>query len=54
MLGEHSAIEKSMEEILVDLMIEKVMSIGLQVSSNGGLQASPLTGHWSSRTTTKK
>ena len=27
MSGEHSAVEKSMEEILIDLMVEKVMSI---------------------------
>jgi hypothetical protein len=44
MSGERSAVEKSVEEILVDLMTEKVMSVGIQASSTGGLQASPSTG----------
>jgi hypothetical protein len=44
MSGEHSAVEKSVEEILVDLMAERVMSVGIQASSTGGLQASPSTG----------
>jgi hypothetical protein len=35
-----SAIEKSVEEILIDLMAEKVMSAGAQASSTRGLQAS--------------
>jgi hypothetical protein len=43
MSGEHSAVEKSMEEILVDLMAERVMSVGIQASSTRGLQASPST-----------
>jgi hypothetical protein len=43
MSGERSAIEKSVEEILIDLMAEKVMSAGVQASSMGGLQASPST-----------
>jgi hypothetical protein len=30
MSGERSVVEKSMEEILVDLMTEKVMSVGIQ------------------------
>jgi hypothetical protein len=38
-----SAVEKSIEEILIDLMDEKVMSIGVQASSTRGVQASPLT-----------
>jgi hypothetical protein len=54
MSGEHSALEKSVEEILVDLMAERVMSVGIQASSTGGLQASPSTGRRSSRTTTEK
>jgi hypothetical protein len=54
MSGEHSTLEKSVEEILVDLMAERVMSVGLQASSTGGLQASPSTGHRSSRTMTEK
>jgi hypothetical protein len=43
MLGERSTIEKYVEEILVDLMDERVMSIGIQVSSTNGLQESPST-----------
>jgi hypothetical protein len=43
MLGKHSALEKSMEDILIDLMDEKVMSVGIQASSTGGLQESPST-----------
>jgi hypothetical protein len=54
MSGEHSAVEKYVEEILVDLMDERFMSVGLQASSTGGLQASPSTGHRSSRTTTEE
>ena len=54
--GERSVVEKSVEEILIDLMTEKFMSAGIQASSMGGLQASPLTGRRSvpSRTTTEK
>jgi hypothetical protein len=37
----HNVLEKSVEEILIDLMAKRVMSIGLQALSNGGLQASP-------------
>jgi hypothetical protein len=44
MSGDLSAVEKSVEEILIDLMAEKVMSAGIQASSMGGLQASPSTG----------
>jgi hypothetical protein len=56
MSGERSAVEKSVEEILIDLMDEKVMSAGIQASSMGGLQASPSTGHrfGPSQTTTEK
>jgi hypothetical protein len=54
MSGERSAVEKSVEEILVDLMTERVMSVGIQASSTGGLQASPSTGRRSSRTMTEK
>jgi hypothetical protein len=43
MSGDLSAVEKSVEEILIDLMAEKVMSTGIQASSMGGLQASPST-----------
>jgi hypothetical protein len=38
-----SAVEKSIEEILIDLMVEKVMSVGIQASSMRGVQASPST-----------
>jgi N-dimethylarginine dimethylaminohydrolase len=30
MSGEHSTLEKSVEEILIDLMAERVMSVGIQ------------------------
>jgi hypothetical protein len=42
------------EEILVDLMTERVMSVGIQASSTGGLQASPSTGRRSGRTAEKR
>jgi hypothetical protein len=44
------------EEILIDLMAEKVMSTGVQASSTGGLQATPSTGRRfrPSRTATEK
>jgi hypothetical protein len=45
MSDELSTIEKSYEEILIDLMVEKVMSAGAQASSTRGLQASPSTAH---------
>jgi hypothetical protein len=48
MSGEHNALEKSVEEILVDLMAKRVMFIGLQALSTGGLQASPLNARHSS------
>jgi hypothetical protein len=38
MSGECSAAEKSVEDILIDLMVEKVMSVVVQASSNGGFQ----------------
>jgi hypothetical protein len=43
MSGDLSAVEKSIEEILIDLMAEKVMSTGVQALSMRGLQASPST-----------
>jgi hypothetical protein len=43
-----SAVKKWIEEILVDLMAEKVMSTGVQASSMTGLQASPSTARRSS------
>jgi hypothetical protein len=56
MSGDLSTVEKSMEEILIDLMAEKGMSIGVQASSTRGLQASTSIGRRSgpSRTTTEK
>jgi hypothetical protein len=48
MSGECSIVEKSMEEILIDLMDEKFMSTRIQASSTRGLQASPSTAHHSS------
>jgi hypothetical protein len=54
MSSEASALEKSVEDILMELMDEKVIFVGIQVSSNGGLQASPSTGRHSSRTATEK
>jgi hypothetical protein len=56
MSGKHSVVEKSVEEILIDLMVEKVMSAGEHASSKRGLQASPLIArrYGPSRTTTEK
>jgi hypothetical protein len=45
MSGDLSAVEKSIEDILIDLMAEKVISAGIQASSMGGVQASPSTTH---------
>jgi hypothetical protein len=47
MLGDLSAIDKSVEDILIDLMVKKFMSTGVQASSTRGFQASPSTGHQS-------
>jgi hypothetical protein len=54
MSGDLSVVDKSVEEILIDLMAEKVMSTGIQASSMGGVQASPSTSRRSSRATTEK
>jgi hypothetical protein len=56
MSGDLSAVENSVEEILIDLMVEKVMFIGVQASSTRGLQESPSTAHRSgpSRTAIEK
>jgi hypothetical protein len=56
MSSDLSAVEKSVEEILIDLMAEKVMSTGAHASSTRGLQASPSTAHRSgpSQTATEK
>jgi hypothetical protein len=51
-----SAVEKSVEDILIDLMAKKVMSIGAQASLTRGLQKSPSTSRrfGPSQTTTEK
>jgi hypothetical protein len=56
MSSERNAVEKSVEEILIDLMEDKVFSTGAHASSTRGLQASPSTARRSrpSRTVTKK
>jgi hypothetical protein len=43
MLDNISAVENFVEEILIDLMAEKVMFIGIQASSTRGLEASSST-----------
>jgi hypothetical protein len=47
MSDDFSAAEKFFEEFLIDLMIERVMSmsVGIQDSSMRMVQASPLTAH---------
>jgi hypothetical protein len=60
MSDEINDVEKVVEEVLTDLMAERVMSermifVGMQTSSLGGVQYSPSTarGAGPSRTTTK-
>jgi hypothetical protein len=43
MSSDLSAVEKSVEEIFIDLMVEKVLSIGVHASSTRGVKASPST-----------
>jgi hypothetical protein len=47
MSDELSVVEKVVEEVLIDLMTERVMSMstGVQASSTRGLPASPSTAH---------
>jgi hypothetical protein len=47
-------LEKYVEDILIYLMAEKVVSTRIQASSTGGLQTSPSTSRQSSRTMTEK
>jgi hypothetical protein len=56
MSDEISTAEKDVEEILIDLMAKKVMSVGIQASSTRGVQASPSTARGSgpSRAATEK
>jgi hypothetical protein len=44
MSGDLSAVEKSIEEILIDLMAEKVLSTGVQDLPMREVQESPSTG----------
>jgi hypothetical protein len=46
MSDEISAIEKSVEEILIDLMAKKVMSVGIQALSTRRVQAYPFDYSW--------
>jgi hypothetical protein len=43
MLDELSAVEKSVKEVLIDMMDKRVMSTGIQASSTQGVQSSTLT-----------
>jgi hypothetical protein len=43
MSDEFSVVEKVLKEVLIDLMEERVMSIGVQASSTRGVQASSST-----------
>jgi hypothetical protein len=56
MSEELSAVEESVKEVLIDLMTERVMSVGVQASSTRGVQASLSTARGSgpSRPTTEK
>jgi hypothetical protein len=56
MSGNLNTVEKYIEEILIDLMNEKVISTGVKSSSMRGVQASPSTAHRSgpSRTMTER
>jgi hypothetical protein len=49
MLDEFSTTKRVVEEVLIDIMTERVMSIytGVQTSSTRGLQASPSNAHGS-------
>jgi hypothetical protein len=49
MSDEFSTAERVVEEVLIDIMTERVMSMstGVQASSTRGLQASPSTAHGS-------
>jgi hypothetical protein len=43
MLDEINIVEKSVEEFLIDMMVERVMSIRIQASSMQGVKSSPST-----------
>jgi hypothetical protein len=40
-----NAVEKFVEEVLIDLMVEKVIFVSIQSSSMRGVKASPSTAH---------
>jgi hypothetical protein len=54
MLGEHNMLEKSVEDILIDLMAEKFMYAGIHASSIGGLKEYPSTGRRSGHVAKKR
>jgi hypothetical protein len=54
MSGDLSTVEKSVEEILIDLKDEKVLSAEVHASSTRGVQASPSTAHRSGPSGTSK
>jgi hypothetical protein len=54
MSDERSAVENLVEEILMDLMTEKVVSVGIEASSTRGLQESPSTGRCSGHAAEKR
>jgi hypothetical protein len=45
MSDKFNVIEKVVQEVLINLMVEKVMSASIQASSTRGVQASPSTAH---------
>ena len=47
-MGKHNELEKSIEEVLKNFMVDRAMSEGVQASSTRGLQASPSTARCSS------
>jgi hypothetical protein len=53
MSSEPNALEKFLEEILMELMVERVMSVGIHALSTRGLQAFPLNGRHSIHATEK-
>jgi hypothetical protein len=43
MSDELNVVEKSVKEVLIELMAKKAMSVGIQASSTRGVQAFPST-----------
>jgi hypothetical protein len=54
MSGDLSAVDKSIADILIDLMTEKFMSARIQAPLTGAFQASPSVARRSSRITIEK